>query len=78
MNTTDMPTVEELRQIARRAYETLRQHDLYSNEAHIAGCDISFVRRELINLTGSHDVLDQEYRRDELLRRGYTPPEELE
>lgn len=77
MNTTDLPTVEELRQIARRAYETLRNHNIYSKEAMLAGSDISFVRRELIHLTGTHDVLDQEYRRDELLRRGYAPPEDL-
>ena len=77
MSITDMPTVEELRQIARRAYETLRNHNIYSKEAMLAGSDISFVRRELIHLTGTHDVLDQEYRRDELLRRGYAPPEDL-
>ena len=61
---TDLPTVDELRAIARSAF------------ARGALNDLAFAEREL-TLLGARDVYAAEFRRHELLRRGFTPPEDM-
>ena len=68
-----MPTVDDLQQIARAAFEEMRGVRLKSGRAM---GDLGFAQQELMALKQGK-VYDQEYRRHELLMRGFTPPEEL-
>lgn len=61
---TDLPTVDELRAIARSAF------------ARGAFNDLAFAEREL-TLLGARDVYAAEFRRHQLLQRGFTPPEDM-
>ena len=72
MGHTDMPTVDDLKAAARRAFAALSR----DNFCVRAISDLAFTQRELKAL-GASEVYEQEYRRSELLKRGYTPPEDL-
>lgn len=61
---TDLPTVDELRAIARSAF------------ARGSFSDLAFAEREL-TLLGARDVYVAEFRRHELLQHGFTPPEDM-
>ena len=71
MNTSDMPTVDDLRAIARAAFEVARGQRASMGRHYIH--DLAFAQRELARL-GQERVYSEEYRRHELLLRGYTPP----
>lgn len=70
MDTSDMPTAEELRLIARAAFEKLRGP---ATNWDVFG-DLRFAKTEL-TILGDTEIYDQEFRRHELLKRGFTPPE---
>lgn len=70
MSTPDMPTVEDLRLMARKAFERIRNGGSIVHELS----ELIFVQGEL-ELMGRRDVYRNEHRRHELLTRGYTPPE---
>lgn len=72
-NISDMPTVEDLRMIARAAFEEMRGERPASGRGHLS--DMAFAQRELSILDRS-EVYVEEHRRHELLLRGYTPPDE--
>lgn len=73
-NIADMPTVDDLRSIARAAFEEMRG----ARQATGRGAmnDLAFARRELMNI-GRGDVYDSEFRRSELMLRGFVPPDDL-
>jgi hypothetical protein len=71
MDTSDMPTVDDLRAIARAAFEVARGGRATSGRHYMS--DLAFAQRELAAL-GCVDVYHEEYRRHELLMRGFTPP----
>lgn len=73
MTTSDMPTVADLRAIARAAFEEIRGTRPASGRGAVS--DLAFAQREL-KLLSNGAVYDQEYRRHELLIRGFTPPDE--
>lgn len=71
----DMPTVPELRLLARSVLSTLRTGA--TPLARIkAEHDLRFVNIEL-GILGADAVMAEELRRHELLSRGYLPPEDL-
>ena len=69
--TSDMPTVDDLREIARAALEVQRGERSIGPRHYVD--DLLFSMSEL-KLLGRLDVYDYEVRRHELLRRGFTPP----
>ena len=73
-NVFDMPTVNDLRAIARAAFEEMRG----SRPATGRGAmnDLAFAQRELVAL-GRGDVYDAEFRRSELILRGFVPPDDF-
>lgn len=75
VNVSDMPDVGELREMARRAFETLR-----SNPPTLvlskSTSTLLFVQNELRQL-GHERIYQEESRRHELLKRGFTPPDDL-
>ena len=71
MTTSDMPTVSDLRAIARAAFEEMRRERPTTGRGTLN--DLAFAQREL-KLLGQASVYDEEYRRHELLLRGFTPP----
>lgn len=75
VNVSDMPDVQELRGMARAAFETLR-----SNPPTLvlskSTSTLLFVQNELRQLGHEH-IYQEESRRHELLKRGFTPPDEL-
>ncbi|WP_157991375.1 hypothetical protein [Caldimonas tepidiphila] len=75
MNVMDMPDVEELRAMARAAFETLRSNPPTLTLSQAAGT-LVFVQNELRQI-GSERVYQEECRRHELLKRGFTPPDDF-
>ncbi|WP_298014844.1 hypothetical protein [uncultured Aquabacterium sp.] len=75
VNVSDMPDVDELRGMARSAFETLR-----SNPPTLvlskSTSTLLFVQNELRQL-GHERIYQEESRRHELLKRGFTPPDDL-
>lgn len=71
-----MPTVDDLREIARAAHE-IRRGERAEIPDRPAILDLAFALSEL-RLLGRVDVYDEEVRRHELLLRGFTPPDEQE
>lgn len=71
MNISNMPTVDDLRLIARAAFEELRGVRPITGRGALN--DLAFAQREL-KLLGAQGVYDKEDRRHELLLRGFTPP----
>jgi hypothetical protein len=74
MNTSDMPTVEDLRAIARAAFEQLRGARKPGPRPAVS--ELAFAQREL-NALDAGDVYNAELLRHELLVRGFTPPDDL-
>ena len=72
MPISDMPTVDDLRLIARAAFEEMRGVRPITGRGALN--DLRFAQQELCAL-GRGLVYDQEFRRHELLIRGFTPPE---
>jgi hypothetical protein len=72
-NISDMPTVEDLRMIARAAFEEMRWERPASGRGYLN--DMTFAQREL-SILDRAEVYAEEHRRHELLLRGYTPPDE--
>lgn len=70
----DMPTVDDLKAIARRAFCVFRGDVPGSKGRAIS--DLAFAQSELIAL-GMGDVYDAENRRSNLIARGFVPPEDL-
>lgn len=69
---TDMPTVDDLREIARAAFEEMRGARPVTGRGALN--DLAFALRELREI-GRGDVYEFESRRHELIIRGFTPPE---
>jgi len=81
INPVDMPTVDDLRNIIRKSLNHMRQFMQNDPRWAIAMCeqnaDRGFAYTELKHMARL-DVWQEEHRRDELLRRGFTPPENFE
>ena len=73
-NLSYMPTVDDLSQISRAAFEELRGVRPITGRG--AMNDLQFAQRELIAL-GEGVVYEYELRRHELIIRGFTPPDEF-
>jgi hypothetical protein len=71
---SNMPDVDDLRAIARAGYEMLRGERKETPNGAYA--DLAFAKRELVAL-GHGPVFTAEWRRHELLTRGFTPPDDL-
>ena len=70
MDVSHMPTVDDLRAIARAAFDEIRgARPATGRGAHN---DLAFAEREL-RLIGQRPVYDEEFRRHELIQRGFTP-----
>ena len=78
MDVTTMPSVDDLRQMAREMFrdQRVRGDNDYSGLSKEIS-DLCFIIGELRRLDAVH-VYDQELRRHELLKRGFLPPEDLE
>jgi hypothetical protein len=74
-NVFDMPTADDLRAIARAAFEELRGARPATGRG--AMNDLAFAQRELVAL-GRGEVYDAEFRRSELILRGFVPPDDSE
>lgn len=72
MDGSCMPTTEDLRLIARAAFDELRGERPITGRG--AFNDMRFAKEEL-DLLGAAEIYDEELRRHELLLRGFTPPE---
>jgi hypothetical protein len=75
VNTSDMPTAEDLRAVARAAFEQLRGARKQGPRSPMS--ELAFAHSEL-KAMGMVEVYDAEFRRHELLMRGFTPPAEFE
>ncbi len=75
---TDMPTVDDLRMILRATFAERRRQDAEKTIGGFAKsmADLSFCADEL-RMLGAIEVYRQEYRRSELIKRGFTPPDDL-
>ena len=74
MEVSNMPTAEDLRLIARYAFEELRGVRPITGRGVYN--DLRFAQEELA-IIGATEIYTQELRRHELLLRGFTPPEDI-
>ena len=70
MTTSTMPTVQDLREIARHAFAVARGEQKPTKQGYAA--DLAFAENEL-NLLKEYSVMAEERRRHELILRGFAP-----
>lgn len=70
MTTSTMPTVQDLREIARHAFAVQRGEQKPTNQGCYA--DLAFASHELFMLK-EYKVMEEERRRHELIIRGFAP-----
>lgn len=70
MSASTMPTVQDLREIARHAFAVLRGEQEPTKQGCFA--DLAFAQHELFMLK-EHTVYEEERRRHELIIRGFAP-----